>query len=57
MLVAIRLAMAREMTSKDGEDVWGCRMAAIDCVILSTLFEEIKSDKTEHDAAGKKIAT
>ena len=27
------------MTNRDGEDVCGCRMAAIDCVIVSALLE------------------
>lgn len=37
--VAIRLAIARAMTTRDGEDVCGCRIAAIDCVIVSVLLE------------------
>jgi hypothetical protein len=35
----MRLAMAREITIRDGEDVCGCRMAEIDCIIASALFE------------------
>jgi hypothetical protein len=27
------------MTDRDGEDVCGCRMAAIDCIIVSALLE------------------
>ncbi len=31
--------MARAMMSTEGEDVCGCRMAAIECVIMSALFK------------------
>ncbi|KAH9015311.1 hypothetical protein EDB84DRAFT_1443504 [Lactarius hengduanensis] len=43
-----RLVMARATMSKVGEDVCGCRIVAIDCVIASTLVEVNglgKSDK------------
>jgi hypothetical protein len=40
IFVVIRLAMAREMTSKAGEDVCGSRMASIDCVMVSMPVEE-----------------
>ena len=56
--VTIRLAIAREMTSRDGEDVSGCRMAAIDCVIVSALLEAdglTRSDYYKHSMAGNKI--
>jgi hypothetical protein len=52
----MRLAMAREITSRDGEDVCGCKMVAIDCVIVSALFEAngpLRSGRAEHDMAGK----
>jgi len=42
-LVAIRLAIARAMTNRDGEDVCGCRMATIDCVVSELLEADIST--------------
>ena len=55
-LVIMRLAMAWEITCRDGEDVCGCRMVAIDCVIVSALFEAnglIRSAKAKHNITRK----
>ena len=58
---AIRLAMARAMMSMEGEDVCGCRMAAIKCVIVSALFKASKilrrSDKADGSIAKRKNTT
>ena len=48
--------MAWATTSRDGDDVCGCRMAAIDCVIMVALFDAnglTASDK-EHNMAEEK---
>ena len=55
-LVVMRLAMACEITCRDREDVCGCRMVAIDCVIVSALFEPnglIRSAKAKHNITRK----
>jgi hypothetical protein len=49
--VAIRLAMARAMTHRDGEDVCGCRMATIDCVVSELLLVEAANGLTWSDLA------
>lgn len=56
--VAIKLAIAWAMASRDGDDVCGCRMAAIEFVIVVALFDAnrlIRSDKAVHDVARKKM--
>jgi hypothetical protein len=55
--VAIRLAIARAMTNRDGEDVCGCRMATIDCVVSELLLVEANGlplDYYKHSRAENK---
>ena len=52
--------MAWATMSRDGDDVCGCRMAAIDCVIVVALFDAnglTASDKAEHNMVGEKEPT
>ena len=47
------------MTNRDGEDVCGCKMAAIDCIIVSALLEANgltnNYDRSKDMAENKKI--
>jgi hypothetical protein len=48
------------MASKDGDDVCGCRMAAIEFVIVAALFDAnglTRSDKVGHDVVRKQKFT
>ena len=52
--VAIRLAIAWAMASRDGDDVCGCRMAAIEFVIVAALFGANGLTRSDKDDVVKK---
>ena len=52
--VAIRLAIAWAMASRDGDDVCGCRMAAIEFVIVAALFSANGLTRSDKDDVAKK---
>ena len=48
--------MAWAMMNTEGEDVCGCRIAAIECVIVSVLFEaKYYAGQTENSDTAKRI--
>lgn len=48
--------MAWAMMNTEGEDVCGCRIAAIECVIMSVLFEaKYYAGQTENSDTAKRI--